>query len=79
MPCVNSAYELTACVIDLLNKTGFEIVLLSCDRDETRLICTTYVCLHSTGLRGSNSRRDFLTKYDRKYLVFGEKTEEEPK
>ena len=32
-----------------------------------------------TGHRPSPSRRDFLTKYDKKYLVFGEKTDEEPK
>ncbi|CAB4012661.1 Hypothetical predicted protein, partial [Paramuricea clavata] len=32
-----------------------------------------------TARHPSASRRDFLTKFDRKYLVFGEKTDEEPK
>ena len=38
-----------------------------------------FVPVYSTGRRPSASRRDFLTKFDKKYLIFGDKTDEEPK
>lgn len=44
---------------------------------ERKLFCD--LSIYRTAPRPSASRREFLTKYDRKYLVFGDRTDDEPK